>query len=92
MQLINSFPEAMSKVLLLIFCATVASVKLPGTCPDVPPTHYDCKDELDEVEFMYSQIVFGIPFKSERVSILFQKIIAINGDLADLTIHINLID
>lgn len=72
--MIQLLSEAMFKLLLLLLCVDVFCVKFPGSCPNVPPTHYKCKEiEVDS----FQEVVIGIPFSPERPSNLFCEIIRI---------------
>lgn len=55
-------------IIIFVLFISVTGIKLPGSCPNVPPTQYNCTDQL------YSEIIFGIPFSAARHSYLFHEI------------------
>lgn len=70
--------------ILVLFFGAVGSIVLPGPCPNVPPTHFNCSNFSGDI--MTSEIIFIIPFAPQRPSYMFKNY---NGTVPLATKNIN---
>lgn len=57
-------------ILVLLFGA-VGSIVLPGPCPNVPPTHFNCRNFSGDI--ITAEVIFIIPFAPQRPSYMFKN-------------------